>query len=177
MQLDAKRGRLQALERVVPGVEAQGERQRRSPAREIREELGGERLDPPHRILSRIVVGQPGDRLEDLGERPVGDALAVREAATDEDACAVEPPDQLADKAALAHSGLAVDGHEVGSPLGDDTLLQPEEELEFPVTTDERGAHAGEPADLCIPLLVDQQGTRAPRLPCRGAAAHRALRT
>ena len=61
------------------------------------------------RLLDRVVVGDPGRRLDHLGERPVGDALAVRQTAAGEHGRALEPGDELADEPALADAGLAVD--------------------------------------------------------------------
>ena len=43
-----------------------------------------------HRLLDRVVVRDPGSRLDHLGERPVGDALPVREAAAAEHGRALE---------------------------------------------------------------------------------------
>ena len=52
-------------------------------------QLGAQLRD---RLLNRVVVGDPGRDLDHLGERPVGDALAVRERAADEDARAPRRP-------------------------------------------------------------------------------------
>ena len=55
------------------------------------------------RLVERVVVGDPRGRLDHLGERPVRDALAVREAAAGEDGRAFEPGDELAREPALPH--------------------------------------------------------------------------
>ena len=101
VQLDAERRRLEPRELLVAGVEADRERERGGRrSGEIGQQLRGERLDPRDRDLGRVVVGDAGDALQDLGERPVGDALAVGEAAPDQD-----PRARPAARAARARAG------------------------------------------------------------------------
>ena len=75
-------------------------------------QLGAELRD---RLLDRVVVGDPGGDLDHLRERPVGDALAVRQRAADEHRGAFDAFDELAREAALADPGLAVDREQVGA--------------------------------------------------------------
>ena len=99
----------------------------------------------------------PARLLQDLGERPVGDAVAVREAAPDEDPRALEPREQLAHEPALADAGVAVDRDELRALLGDDALLQREQEVELAVAADERRVHPRQPARLGVRRLTEQQ--------------------
>ena len=57
------------------------------------------------RLLNRVVVGDPGRNLDHLGERPVGDALAVRKRASDEDARLLDALEELACEPALPTPG------------------------------------------------------------------------
>ena len=76
-------------------------------------------LELLERLLDRVVVRDPGDSLDHLGERPVRDALPVRESAALQHRRALEPVDELARQAALADTGLAVDREQVGAPVAD----------------------------------------------------------
>ncbi len=99
-------------------------------------------LAEDHQLLLRlgavVVVGDPGGGLHHLGERPVGDALAVREAAPDEHRRALERGDELAREPALAHAGLAVERDEVGAAVADGALVRVAEQLELALAADER---------------------------------------
>src|SRR5207247_8954428 len=66
-------------------------------------------------LLDRIVVGDTRRDLDHLGERPVGDPLAVREAAAGEDRRSLDTGQELAREAALADTWVAVDREEVGT--------------------------------------------------------------
>src|SRR5438045_2016638 len=73
----------------------------------------------PSGSTSIVVERDPRRGLDHLGDRPVGDALAVREAAAGQDGDAVGDRRELADEPALAHAGLAVDGEELGAAVAD----------------------------------------------------------
>ena len=80
----------------------------------------------------------PAARLDHLGERPVGDALAVGQAAAGEHGRALEPGDELAREPALADAGLAVDREQVRAAVADGALERVLEQLELGVAPDER---------------------------------------
>ena len=67
--------------------------------------LGAALAELLERLLERVVVGDARCRLDHLCERPVRDALAVGERATDEAARALDAVDELAGEAALADPG------------------------------------------------------------------------
>ena len=146
VQLDTERGRLEPGELLVARVETDRERERSGRVRQIGEKLGGERLDPRDADVGRVVVRDAGEALQDLGERPVGDAVAVGEAAPDEDPRALEPREQLAHEPALADAGVAVDRDELRALLGDHALLQREQQVELALAADERCVHPRQPA-------------------------------
>ena len=75
--------------------------------------LGAALAELLERFLERVVVGDAGRRLDHLAERPVGDALAVRQRAAHEDARALDAVEELASEPALPHTGLAVDREQV----------------------------------------------------------------
>ena len=81
--------------------------------------------------LHRIVVRDPGGRLDHLGQRPVGHALPVRQRATGEDGRALDSGEEFADQAALADTRLSVDGEDVGTPVADRSLEGVLEQLEL----------------------------------------------
>ena len=90
-----------------------------------------------HGLLDRVVVGDPGRDLHHLGQRPVGDPLAVRQGASGEHRRALDAGDELAHEPALAHAGLAVDREDVRALV----LGRPREghlqQLELEVAADE----------------------------------------
>src|SRR5581483_8294270 len=148
------------------GVEAEreGERCRRELAqvsRPLAERVGDERVDAFDGDPGRVVVCKAGEALQDLPERPVRNAVAVRQAAADDDQRRLgqgrQPLEQLAGESALADARLAVDRHQVWTALGEDALVQREQELELALTADERGANAGQAARRGIRLLRRQQ--------------------
>ena len=99
------------------------------------------------RLLERLVVGDPDRRLDHLGERPVRHALAVRQAAALEHACAVHRVDELAGQPALADTRLAVDREEVRAAVAQRSLVRVLEQLQLGLAADERSA------DVDVPLV------------------------
>src|SRR5581483_9056381 len=90
------------------------------------------------RLVERVVVGDAGRGLHHLGERPVRDALAVRERAAEEDGRALDAGYELAREAALADAGIAVDRDERGAARADGALVRVLEQLELALAADER---------------------------------------
>ena len=98
------------------------------------------------RLLDRIVVRDPGRDLDHLGERPVGDALAVGKRAADEDARLFDALEELAREPALPDPGLAVDREEVRALVLDHAAERVLEQLELEVAADERRGDRRRPA-------------------------------
>jgi hypothetical protein len=74
--------------------------------------------------------------LQDLGQGPVRDAVAVREAAAPQDCRRrvgrrLRPPKELRGQARLPDPGIAVHRDEVRAPLPDDPLEDAPEEVEL----------------------------------------------
>ena len=102
--------------------------------------LGAALAELLERLLERVVVRDAGRRLHHLAERPVGDALAVRKRATDQDARALDAVEELTCETALPDAGLAVDREEVRTAVAKAAVEGVLEELELGVATDERSA-------------------------------------
>ena len=98
------------------------------------------------RLLDRVVVRDPGRDLDHLGERPVGDALAVGKRAADEDARLFDALEELACKPALPHAGLAVDREEVRALVPDHAAERVLEQLQLELAGDERRCDRGRAA-------------------------------
>src|SRR5262249_39619832 len=96
------------------------------------------------RLVERIVVGDPGRRLHHLGERPVRDAFAVRQAAPTEDGGALQARDELARQPALPDTRLAVDREQRGAAVARRTRERVLEQLELGLAADERRGEARE---------------------------------
>ena len=94
------------------------------------------------RLLERIVVRDAGRGLHHLAERPVRDALAVRQRTAHEHARPLDPVEELAREAALSDAGLAVDREEVRATVAQAAVERVLEQLELGVATDERCARA-----------------------------------
>jgi hypothetical protein len=90
------------------------------------------------RDLERVVVGDVRGALDHLGQRPVGDALAVGQRAPGQDRGALEAVQELLSEAALADSGLAVDGEEVRATVSDHAGVRVLEQLDLRFAPDER---------------------------------------
>jgi hypothetical protein len=90
------------------------------------------------RDVERVVVDDPGCALHHLGERPVGDALAVRQAAAGENGGALERLAELVREAALADAGLAVDREQVRAAVAQRPVVGVLQQLELGVAADQR---------------------------------------
>ena len=83
--------------------------------------------------------GLDADRDQDLDERPVGDPLAVREAAPAQDVGRVaDALEEVGDEARLADAGRAEEGEEPARPVGDGILVVAPEPLALAHAADER---------------------------------------
>ena len=108
--------------------------------------LGRTRLEQPAERELRLGrrraddrVGLDADRDEDLDERPVGDALAVGEAAAAEDVGRVaDALEEVGDEARLADPGRAEQREEPARAVGDGVLVVAPEPLPLALATDER---------------------------------------
>ena len=110
-------------------------------------------------------VGLDADRDQDLDERPVGDPLAVGEAAAAEDVRRVAYPlEEVRDEARLADPGRAEEREEPARAVRDSVLVVAPEPLPLSLASDER----------C--LEVARERTRRRRAP-RGAGTPRPART
>ena len=97
------------------------------------------------RLFERIVVRDSRRSLDHLGERPVGDALAVRETASGKNAGALETVHELPREAALPDSRLPEDREEMRTPVANGARERVLEELELGLAADERRAWALRP--------------------------------
>ena len=148
--LEDEHERLNVGELVGPGTGCPGDLLRAALLLDGVEDAGGEReqvgdglvLTALAQLLDRlangVVVGDPGRRLHHLGERPVGDPLAVGQAAAGQHGRALERADELTDKAALADPRLAVNGDEVRAPVARGTLEGVGEQVELGFAADQR---------------------------------------
>src|SRR5262249_61080756 len=91
------------------------------------------------RRLHRVVVRDPGSGLDHLGERPVGDAFAVRERTAGEDGDALHAGDELAQQPALPDAGLAVDREDVWALVSDRARARVLEQIELRLPAHKRG--------------------------------------
>src|SRR5207248_2611714 len=87
-----------------------------------------------------VVLPDPRLRLHHLGQRPVADAVAVREGAPlpPERQLAAEIREQLCDEPRLSDSRDADDRDELRLALPPGTLERPEHLVELPTAADER---------------------------------------
>ena len=76
----------------------------------------------PIAAAARLVRGQHVELLEHLDHRPVGDPLAVGEAAAADDAAPRARPSDLRDQPRLADAGLADDRDQLAALLGQRAL-------------------------------------------------------
>src|SRR5205814_10151877 len=92
--------------------------------------------------LERIVVGDPGRRLDHLRERPVGDALTVWQRTSGQHSRSFQPLDELAREPALADAGAAVDREQVRAAVSNGAFVGAPEEFELSLAPDERRGDA-----------------------------------
>ena len=97
------------------------------------------------RFFQRVVVGDAGRGFHHLPERPVGDTLAVRQGASDEDARPLHAVEELTREPALADARLAVDGEQVRAAVAEAALERVLEQLELVVPPDERRPRTDRP--------------------------------
>ena len=92
-------------------------------------------------LVARRGLEDPRLRLDHLAERPVGDALAVRQRPSlppgDEIRVLVDDTPQLLHEPALADPGDADQRDQLGLPLGPDTLQRGGEQCRFALAADE----------------------------------------
>jgi len=100
-----------------------------------------ERAQLLDRDVERVVVRDPGRALDHLGERPVGDALAVGKAPAGEHGRALERVRELARQTALADPGLAVDREQVRAAVAQGALVGVLQQIQLGVAADERRLH------------------------------------
>ena len=154
-------------ERGILHADAVGERGRRLLGVRChvrRDQVATERLDALEGDLRRIGVADVREPLQDLGERPIRHAVAVRQASPPHDRrCRIEapsPPDELGDEPALADARVSVDRHEVRLALLGGALVEAAEELELTVASDHRGSEPRHAAlgNIGLPLLEQDGG-------------------
>ena len=97
-----------------------------------------ERAQLVDRDVERVVVGDAGRALDHLGERPVGDALAVGQAAAGQHRGALDRAGELAREPALPHAGLAVHREQVRAAVAEGAVVGVLEQLELGLAADER---------------------------------------
>jgi hypothetical protein len=100
--------------------------------------------------------------LQDLGQGPVRDAVAVREAAAPQDrrrrVGRLRPPEELRGQAGLPDPGIAVHRDEVRAPLPDDPLEDAPEEVELGGATDHRRGQSWDASRSDARLLHQTNG-------------------
>ena len=89
-------------------------------------------------LVDGVVVADSRGGLHHFGERPVRDALAVRERAAEEHGRALDAFGELAREAALADTGIAVDREERRAAVADRARIRVLEQLELRLAADER---------------------------------------
>ena len=88
-------------------------------------------------VVGRIVVGDSGRHLHHRREREVGDPLAVRQRAPEQNRRTLAALRELAHEAGLADARLAEDSDEVGAPIADGAGVHVLEQLELTPAADE----------------------------------------
>ena len=148
----AMRAKKPSHARWISAITARGEHLAHRRGRVVQADRVGDRrrgvAQHPHlgQRRRRVVGVQHAElALGDLGQRPEGDAVAVRQTATADDA-RLGGRRELGDQPALADARLAVDRHQVGAPLVGDAAEQAAQQLELGVASDQRRAQARDPA-------------------------------
>src|SRR5262249_1665767 len=95
------------------------------------------------RYLEWVVVRDSRGRLDHLGQRPVGDALAVGQRTADEHRRAFEPFEELSREPALPDAGIAVDREQVGATVSAGARVGVLEQLELGFSSDQRRRDCG----------------------------------
>ena len=89
------------------------------------------------RLRGRIVVGDPGRRLDHRRDRPVAHAFAVRKRTAGEDRRALDLRRELGDEPRLADARIAEHGHEMGAAVAHRAFVEGAEQLELDLASDE----------------------------------------
>jgi hypothetical protein len=94
-------------------------------------------------LLGRVLKPDPGRLADHLGQRPEGAAVAVGQAAADQDRrVALQAAGRLQDQAGLAHPGPAEHGDQGQGRLGGRPLVRPLDQAQLGVAAHERGVEA-----------------------------------
>jgi hypothetical protein len=104
--------------------------------------LGTALAELRERLLEWIVVRDPSRSFDHLGQRPIGDAFAVRQGASYESARALRAVEELACESALPDTRLAVDGEQVGATVSKAAVERILKEFELGLASDERCTRA-----------------------------------
>jgi hypothetical protein len=108
------------------------------------------RVEEAERRLGRIAFEQPQVLLQHLSERPVGDALAVGQAAArppeGRRVLVAEPLPELPREPRLAHAGVAHHRHDVRAPITRDSAERRLEQSELALAPDEGAPEAADAA-------------------------------
>src|SRR5438309_3303342 len=116
--------------------------------RELAKQVVAQLADLLEGEIRRVRVEHPRVALQDLRERPVGHALAIRKAPPSQDDRAVRARlragQKLRDEATLPDSRVAVDRDEVGSLLLGDAFEHALDQRKLTVASDHRRADAGD---------------------------------
>ena len=150
------------------GGEAERLRQRRGrrPATLVRAEQPRE---PVERLIDRIRVQDRSRVLEHLAQRPVGDALAVRQAPAAQDGrVGCDRRQQLGDEPRLAHSRFARDDDESRVTLGDYLVEAPAQHRKLLLPADDGDVGAGRPRRRGAPYGDEAAGRNRLGLALRG---------
>ena len=101
-----------------------------------------DRLELQQRSIGGVAVEDPRVALRGLAERPVRDALAVREASTQEEVRAGQLRHELREEAGLPDPGVPVDRHELRCPLPGDPGRERAEDDQLLLPADHVGGEA-----------------------------------
>src|SRR5262249_54024584 len=88
--------------------------------------------------VRRVVVDDPGRRLDHLRKRPVRDALAVREGATHKDRRVMQGRGEVPRETALTDSCFAVDRHEMPATIAHGLFERAAKEGQLDLAPDQR---------------------------------------
>ncbi len=146
---------IRALERHLGVVQADGVREGRGGSGGIGRDLLGQQVSTGlphllHREVRRVGVEDAGVALQDLRERPVRHAVAVRQAPSPEDQrCGIHAlgrVEELTREPGLADAGVAVEGHEVRTTIPRHPFVDAAQHIELSIAPDHRCGEAGDAA-------------------------------
>ena len=136
-------------------VQADGVREGRGGSGGVGRDLLGQQVSTGlphllHREVRRVGVEDAGVALQDLRERPVRHAVAVRQAPSPEDQrCGIHAlgrVEELAGEPGLADAGVAVEGHEVRTTIPRHPFVDAPQHIELSIAPDHRCGEAGDAA-------------------------------